>query len=154
MTTTVPFRLCAALLAALAVTSCATTANYEKILQSWVGNSEDHLVESWGPPQRSYALSDGGEVIEYVRQASQTMGGYTQYVPMTTYNIVTVVMVVMLTAITQEQAPRMSSSGPRFIRCIMCASRILPLMQPGRFAPGAGEAMLARHAHSNLLQNR
>ena len=86
MTTTVPFRLCAALLAALAVTSCATTANYEKILQSWVGNSEDHLVESWGPPQRSYALSDGGEVIEYVRQASQTMGGYTQYVPMTTYN--------------------------------------------------------------------
>jgi hypothetical protein len=33
---------------------CATTANYEKILQSWVGASELELVRKWGTPQRVY----------------------------------------------------------------------------------------------------
>jgi hypothetical protein len=42
----------------------ATTANYEKILQSWVGSHADNLVASWGPPQSSYQLSNGGRVLE------------------------------------------------------------------------------------------
>ena len=109
MTTMVPFRLCAALLAALAVTSCATTANYEKILQSWVGNSEDHLVESWGPPQRSYALSDGGKSHRVCPTGEPNNGRIYAICShddliITVMLIVTVVMVVMPTAITQEQA--------------------------------------------------
>ena len=45
----------------LLLTGCATTAGYEKILNSWVGDNADHLVSSWGPPASSYQLTDGGE---------------------------------------------------------------------------------------------
>ena len=53
---------------ALLVAGCATTANYQEELQSWVGAPADRLVATWGPPQSSYALSDGGQVLEYVSQ--------------------------------------------------------------------------------------
>lgn len=33
---------------------CATTANYEKILSSWVGSTELDLVRKWGPPHQAY----------------------------------------------------------------------------------------------------
>lgn len=42
----------AALLLTLA--GCATTANYEKILNSWIGNTELDLIRKWGPPQQSH----------------------------------------------------------------------------------------------------
>jgi len=65
---------------------CATTANYEKILTSWVGTHADNLVSSWGPPQGSYTLSDGSAVIEYVQSRNVQGGGYTYTVPKTTYH--------------------------------------------------------------------
>ena len=37
-----------------ALAGCATTANYEKILQSWVGDTELNLIRKWGPPRQSY----------------------------------------------------------------------------------------------------
>ena len=37
-----------------ALAGCATTANYEKILQSWVGETELNLIRKWGPPRQSY----------------------------------------------------------------------------------------------------
>ena len=70
----------------LALSACATTANYEKALNSWVGADVDSLVMRWGPPASSYALSNGGKVIEYVRQSNVQVGGYTTSVPQTTYN--------------------------------------------------------------------
>lgn len=48
------------ILVLLLLAGCATTAGYEKILNSWVGDNVDHLVSSWGPPASSYQLSDGG----------------------------------------------------------------------------------------------
>lgn len=39
---------------AAALASCATTAGYEKFLNSWVGTQEIDLVRSWGPPTQSY----------------------------------------------------------------------------------------------------
>jgi hypothetical protein len=36
------------------LSGCATTANYEKILNSWVGANEIDLVRNWGTPQRVY----------------------------------------------------------------------------------------------------
>ena len=36
---------------------CATTANYEKMLNSWVGAPELDLVRRWGPPIQSYETS-------------------------------------------------------------------------------------------------
>ena len=60
----------------LILTACATTANYEKLLNTWVGNHIDNLVSSWGPPQSSYPLSDGGRVIEYTSSRNIQIGGY------------------------------------------------------------------------------
>jgi len=61
---------------------CATTANYEKMLSSWMGASADSLVQSWGPPDNSYQLSDGGKVLTYNKSRNMTL--YTQ-TPVTTY---------------------------------------------------------------------
>lgn len=33
---------------------CATEAKYQATLNSWVGSSEDSLVEQWGPPTSVY----------------------------------------------------------------------------------------------------
>jgi hypothetical protein len=65
---------------------CATTANYEKILSSWVGIHVDNLVSSWGPPQKSFKLSDGSTVLEYIRSGTVPIGGYPYTVPQTTYS--------------------------------------------------------------------
>jgi hypothetical protein len=68
------------------ISGCATTANYEKVLNTWVGVHVDSLVSSWGPPQGSYKLSDGGTVIEYIRSSNAQVGGYTYTTPQTTYH--------------------------------------------------------------------
>lgn len=49
------------------LTGCATTANYEKILQTWVGDSESHLVQSWGPPSSTYMLGENKKVLTYFK---------------------------------------------------------------------------------------
>ncbi len=67
-------------------TGCATTANYEKILTTWVGSHVDNLVSSWGPPQGAFQLSDGSSVIEYIRSRNAQIGGYTYTAPQTTYH--------------------------------------------------------------------
>lgn len=42
-------------LAAIAgLAGCATTANYEAMLKTWVGRSEGELVQTWGPPSSVY----------------------------------------------------------------------------------------------------
>lgn len=66
--------------------SCATTANYENVLNSWVGVHVDNLVSSWGPPQGSFGLSDGSTVVEYIRSGNAQVGGYTYMAPQTTYH--------------------------------------------------------------------
>lgn len=66
--------------------ACATTANYEKVLSSWVGSNVDNLIMKWGPPANSYPLSNGSRVLEYSNQRNIQMGGYTTTVPQTTYS--------------------------------------------------------------------
>ena len=68
------------------LSGCATTANYEKMLNSWVGSNVDNLVMRWGPPTNSYPLTNGGKVLEYDRHRNVQIGGYTTTVPQTTYN--------------------------------------------------------------------
>ncbi len=63
-------------LAALAIfnlSSCATTANYEKILDSWLGQSEGSLIDSWGPPDSAYETGNK-KYLTYTRSS-------TGYVP-------------------------------------------------------------------------
>lgn len=56
----------------LSLAACAypTTANYEKLLNSWIGDRADNLISSWGPPQNTSNLSDGGRVLAYINSSS------------------------------------------------------------------------------------
>jgi hypothetical protein len=51
----------ATLVAALVflLSSCATTGDYEKVLNSWIGSDISRLIESWGPPTDTYRMPDG-----------------------------------------------------------------------------------------------
>jgi hypothetical protein len=49
-----------------ALTSCATSAKYEKILASWTGHSETELLDSWGPPDSIYESNDT-KYLTYIR---------------------------------------------------------------------------------------
>src|SRR5207245_11809969 len=53
------------LLAVLIVAGCATRANYEKILNTWIGASADRLVQRWGAPARTFRLPRGNEIYIY-----------------------------------------------------------------------------------------
>ena len=46
--------LIATLVGIAALSGCATTAGYEKLLSQWVGADEAALVRQWGPPLRAY----------------------------------------------------------------------------------------------------
>lgn len=50
---------------AIFLSGCSSTANYENLLESWVGLHADALVASWGPPDNSYSFSDGSRMLEY-----------------------------------------------------------------------------------------
>lgn len=54
-----------AVAAALLVSACATTANYERTLNSWLGHKEEELVASWGPPQNVYVTPSGARILTY-----------------------------------------------------------------------------------------
>lgn len=68
----------------LLLSACATVENYEKKLASWVGSSADNLVMNWGPPARSFPLSNGGRVLEYRNQRTFQTGGRVRTVPQVT----------------------------------------------------------------------
>jgi hypothetical protein len=62
--------------------SIPTTAGYEQQLQAWIGDNADHLVSSWGIPQATVPLSDGGRVLEYRwEQTPHQMPGYGGWQP-------------------------------------------------------------------------
>lgn len=71
---------------ALLVAGCATTANYKKICQSWIGYPEDKLYMSWGLPQEVRELDNGVKIISYRRSRNMQVGGYSYTTPQTTYN--------------------------------------------------------------------
>ena len=39
------------LLCAFILTACSSTPGYNEQLESWVGVSEEHLVDNWGMPE-------------------------------------------------------------------------------------------------------
>ena len=74
----------------ISLCGCATTSGYESVLQTWVGDSADHLVSVWGPPQQEYRQNSGGKVLEYQRSGQMVLPGVTTYEPQTTYSSGTV----------------------------------------------------------------
>lgn len=69
----------------MVLSGCATTARYEALLNTWVGDNEDSLVSSWGPPQNIYQMRNGKKLIEYSQGRNVQMGGYSYTTPQTTY---------------------------------------------------------------------
>lgn len=53
---------------------CATTANFEKMLSTWVGASEDSLISRWGPPSRVYQ-SGSNKYLTFDRSSSGYVPG-------------------------------------------------------------------------------
>jgi hypothetical protein len=76
-------------LSALALTAACETVPYEERVKAFedsvtarfVGRSVDELILAFGPPQSSYKLSDGRDVLQYENDKTFTTGGgsYTSY---------------------------------------------------------------------------
>ncbi|MDO8888641.1 MAG: hypothetical protein Q7V16_08660 [Hydrogenophaga sp.] len=62
------------ILGAIALSACATTAGYEKVLNSWMGSQELELVRSWGPPAQAYEAG-GRKFIMYSSQRNVYIPG-------------------------------------------------------------------------------
>jgi hypothetical protein len=58
--------------------SCATTAKYEKLLDSWMGANVNELIRSWGAPNSSYEMSNGNKILTYMRSRSGSIPIYNQ----------------------------------------------------------------------------
>lgn len=68
------------------ISGCRTIQNYENVLNTWTGGTEDELVVAWGPPTGFFKLSTGGSVLEYLKQRNLQFGGITTSTPKTTYH--------------------------------------------------------------------
>ena len=58
----------------LTLWGCATTANYEKMLTTWVGAPEIDLYRSWGSPDGQYEVS-GSKFVTFTRGGNMIMPG-------------------------------------------------------------------------------
>jgi hypothetical protein len=56
----------------LSVSGCATTEKYEAKLNSWVGDSINELMASWGYPDGSFEAPNGNKVYVYSHRSSFT----------------------------------------------------------------------------------
>ena len=55
-----------ALLILLLGCATATIENYEKILASWFGSSEEKLIAQWGPPYGVYEVSKDKKMLTFL----------------------------------------------------------------------------------------
>lgn len=73
---------CVFIAALAALCGCATTANYRKAVDSWVGADAQRLVDSWGYPARTFDAPNGNTVYEYASSETYQTSRFTTY----TYN--------------------------------------------------------------------
>jgi len=66
------FVIVAASLLSLLISGCATTANYETVLNSWKGQNINDLINVWGYPINSYKIPNGNMVYVYSSYESYT----------------------------------------------------------------------------------
>lgn len=45
--------------------ACATTRGYEKVLQTWIGNDVNELMQEWGAPENVYKLPNGNTMYTW-----------------------------------------------------------------------------------------
>ena len=54
------------LLCTLILTACSGTGNINEQLSSWVGLSEEHLIDNWGMPDSVFTIDADSRVLTYV----------------------------------------------------------------------------------------
>ena len=64
------FRVAVGAVGIAAALACASTPpdsgpTYQDEVSRWQGEKEAELVTSWGMPQKTHVLADGGRIIEY-----------------------------------------------------------------------------------------
>lgn len=70
---------CLSILSLIFLAGCATTAKYEAKLNTWIGQTPEHLINTWGYPAGSFDHPNGNRVYVYSasRTVSTTMPGTT-----------------------------------------------------------------------------
>lgn len=69
----------------IAMLAMAGCASYGERLEPLRGQHVSALVGAWGPPQSSYQLPDGSQVLQYARRGNMVLPGATYTVPQTSY---------------------------------------------------------------------
>jgi hypothetical protein len=64
------------LILSLLFSSCVNT---RKVMDSWVGSSQQRLIESWGPPARIAANGGDGQVLIYSVQMYNSFANVNMY---------------------------------------------------------------------------
>ena len=104
----------------LALTAACETIPFEErakayedqMAQRFVGKSADELVLAFGPPQSSYKLTDGRDVLQYEQKRTNTQGGesYTSFREVTRFRTETDAAGNVRTVQYNESVPVTNSS--------------------------------------------
>lgn len=68
------------------MSGCKSTVGYRQQLEARMGTHVDSLISMLGPPQSSYPLSTGGQVLEWYKEETREISAVKWQVPKTTYN--------------------------------------------------------------------
>jgi len=84
----------------------------DQMVQRFVGKSADELVLAFGPPQSSYKLTDGRDVLQYEQKRTSTQGGesYTSFQEVTRFRTETDAAGNVRTVQYRESVPVQNSS--------------------------------------------
>tara|TARA_R110000765_G_scaffold419573_1_gene523885 strand:+ start:103 stop:603 length:501 start_codon:yes stop_codon:yes gene_type:complete len=94
-------KLLVGLILGLTLNGCATQSNYKAELDTWVGATENELVNSWGPPNGLYNKPDGGKILTYQESGSYSLPGYPSTSSSTNMGVTTTVTTVPSDTIIQ-----------------------------------------------------
>lgn len=68
------------ILLALALTWVLTScASQKKVMNSWLGNTKQHLIMKWGPPARTSSDGGEGEILIYSTPFAYYGNNYYRY---------------------------------------------------------------------------
>ncbi len=59
----------------LFISNCATSAGYDRILNTWMDSDKRNLIETWGVPTSTYKLDNHVEYLSYLRTSVYSIDG-------------------------------------------------------------------------------
>lgn len=72
------------------IPACATTANYEAKIKTWLGDDVNNLIASWGPPSNEYTMPNGNIMYTWLWVGNTLVtSNYDRFLNMTFTNSVT-----------------------------------------------------------------